>query len=294
MPKPSTVSSLRPELGSVAPPRAPDRPEEVRATLDALGVVPSKHWGQSFLTDPYVADAEAALVDHRPGQSTVEIGGGLGILTGALLRRGIRPLTVVEQDSRLAAYLRSRFGEHVDVLTADALEVALPPAHCFVGNLPYSVATPILLRLMAARVPRVVFLVQREVAERMAAGPGSKQYGRLSIIAQLYGSVELFRSVPSESFTPRPQVESRLATFVARPDPLPVPSVPDFERIVRTLFSSRRKQLVNLLPRVAPSADAAARLAVAAAWPEDWRRLRPEDLAPSAYFALARAMARRP
>jgi len=159
-----------------------------------------------------------------------------------------------------------------------------------VGNLPYSVATPILLRLFAARVPRVVFLVQREVAERLASGPGSKEYGRLSLIAQMYGTVELFRAVPAGAFYPPPQVESRLAVHVARPDPLPVPSVPEFERIVRVLFSSRRKQLGNLLPRLAPSSEAAERLAEAAGWPSQWPKLRPEELPPSAFFALARAV----
>ncbi|MGD0249563.1 MAG: 16S rRNA (adenine(1518)-N(6)/adenine(1519)-N(6))-dimethyltransferase RsmA [Thermoplasmata archaeon] len=270
----------------------PDRPDDVRRTLQTLGIAPSKAWGQSFLADPFVADAEAALVGVEPGRPIVEVGGGLGILTAAIVRRGLGPLTVIERDARLAAFLRVTFGDRIRLLEADALEVELPPADCVVGNLPYSVATPILLRLFAARVPRIVFLVQREVAERIAAGPGSKQYGRLSIIAQLYGSVELFRPVPADAFVPRPEVESRLAVHVARTGPLPVSSVPALEHQVQVLFSSRRKQLGNLLPRLAPDREA-DRVAQESGWPADWRRLRPEALPPEAYFALAEILAQR-
>jgi 16S rRNA (adenine1518-N6/adenine1519-N6)-dimethyltransferase len=269
----------------------PERPEEIRAVLRSLGVVPSRNWGQSFLRDPFVADAEAALVGPGPpGAPVVEIGGGLGVLTAALLRRGLSPLTVVERDRRLANFLAQKFAGRAHVLSADALDIPVETRARYVGNLPYSAATPILLRLMAARVPRIVFLVQREVAERMAAGPGTKVYGRLSIFSQLHGSVELFRTVPAEAFVPQPEVESRLAVFESRSGPLPVPSVPEFERMVQLLFSSRRKQLGNLLPRLAGHAGA-NRLAERSGWPDGWARLRPEDLAPDAYFALARARA---
>jgi 16S rRNA (adenine1518-N6/adenine1519-N6)-dimethyltransferase len=265
----------------------------VRAALDLLGVRPSKEWGQSFLTDPFVADAEAALVELPPGRPVTEVGGGLGALTSVLLRRGIGPLTVVERDRRLARFLTTTFGDRIRVVTGDALTVELPPADAVVGNLPYSVATALLLRFFAARTPRVVFLVQREVAERLAAGPGSRKYGRLSIITQLYGSVELFRTVNPAAFTPRPEVESRIGVYVARREPLPVPSVPEFEEILRRLFSSRRKQLSNLLPRLTPTREAAAELAREAGWSADWAHRRPEELPPSDYFALARVLAGR-
>lgn len=292
MSRTSTVSSSRRSAtGEGAVPAVPETPEEIRSTLTSLGVRPSKEWGQSFLTDPFVADAEAALVELAPGRPVVEIGGGLGILTAALLRRGLGPLTVVERDRRLARFLSTTFGSRVTVVAGDALTVPLPPADAVVGNLPYSLATALLLRLFAARTPRVVFLVQREVAERLGAGPGSKRYGRLSIIAQLYGSVELFRTVGPAAFTPRPEVESRIGVHVARPDPLPVPSIPAFEETLRRLFSSRRKQLSNLLPRVVHGAEAMDDLARSAGWPDDWSRRRPEELPPSAFFALARAIA---
>ena len=289
----TSTGSSSPRSGAVAssPPHVPESPEEVRRALTGLGIRPSKRWGQSFLVDPFVADAEAALVDGALGRPVLENGGGLGILTAALLRRGLGPLTVLERDPRLAEFLRATFGRRVGVITADALEVELPPADCVVGNLPYSVATPILRRLFEARVPRIVFLVQREVAERIAAGPGSKQYGRLSIWARYYGSVELFRTVGPDAFSPRPEVESRLAVHVARPGPLPVG--PDtLERLLTTVFSARRKQLGNLLPRLFPSREEAERRALAAGWPRDWPRHRPEEFAPERYFDLGRRLER--
>ena len=292
MSRTSTASlSRRSATADGSLPSVPERADEVRTALASLGVRPSKRWGQSFLTDPFVADAEAALVELPEGRPVVEVGGGLGILTAALLRRGIGPLTVIVRDVRLARFLTTTFGSRIRVMTGDALTLPLPPADAVVGNLPYSVATPLLLRLFAARTPRVVFLVQREVAERLAAGPGSKQYGRLSIIAQLYGSLELFRVVGAEAFAPRPEVESRIAVHVARKEPLPVPSVPAFEELVRRLFSSRRKQLANLLPRAVPPGEDPSGLARRAGWPDDWARHRPEELSPSDYFALARVLA---
>jgi 16S rRNA (adenine1518-N6/adenine1519-N6)-dimethyltransferase len=268
----------------------PDRPGAIRDALAEIGVRPSRRWGQSFLADPFVADAEAALVEVPGDRPVVEIGGGLGILTAALLRRRSGPVTVIERDPRLAGFLRRTFGDRIRILEGDALTVALPAADAFVGNLPYSTATPILLRLLKARVPRVVFLVQREVAERVAAGPGSKAYGRLSILARLYGTVELYQTVEPSAFTPRPEVSGRLAVHRARSDPIPVPSVPEFERIVRLLFASRRKQLGNILPRIGDTPGEEDRLARRSGWPDDWATRRPEELGPEAYFALARAL----
>jgi 16S rRNA (adenine1518-N6/adenine1519-N6)-dimethyltransferase len=290
--KTSTGSLSRPSPVAGGLPPVPSTAGEVRAELARLEIRPSKGWGQSFLNDPFVADAEAALLDLAPGRPLLEVGGGLGQLTAALLRRGLGPLTVIERDARLARFLRRTFVDRVRVIEGDALEVPLPPIEAAIGNLPYSAATPLLLRLFAARVPRVVFLVQEEVARRLAATPGSKEYGRLSIIAQMYGAVELFRTVPPGAFTPVPEVTSRIGVHTARTGVLPVPSVPAFEEAVRVVFSSRRKQLRNLLPRLVRAPGEAERVARAAGWPEEWPSLRPEDLPPHAYFALAHALAR--
>jgi 16S rRNA (adenine1518-N6/adenine1519-N6)-dimethyltransferase len=290
----STASSSprRPPGDAEGRPAVPESAEAVRRTLERLGVRPSRSWGQSFLIDPFVADAEAALLEVPPGRPILEIGGGLGILTAAMLRRGLGPVTVIERDPRLAAFLRATFANAAEVVTADALEVELPRVDVAVGNLPYSTGTAILQRLFAARVPRVVFLVQREVAERIAAGPGSKEYGRLSIFARLYGTVELYRSVAPEAFAPRPKVASRLAVHVAREGPLPVTSVATLERVVHAVFSSRRKQLSNLIPRLVASPEQARRVAEEAGWPPDWGRRRPEEFSPEAFFRFSNTLDR--
>jgi 16S rRNA (adenine1518-N6/adenine1519-N6)-dimethyltransferase len=282
----STGSLSRPEA-RWAVPEIPAGRAEVERALAALRLVPSRRLGQSFLSDAFVADAEAALLDPPAGAPIVEVGGGLGILTAALLRRGLGPLTVIERDARLALFLRRTFGTRVTIIEGDALKTEIPPHAWVVGNLPFSVATPLLVRLLYARVPKVVALIQREVAERLAAGPGSRVYGRLSIVAQAFSDVELFQVVPANAFTPIPAVDGRIVVLTARTGPLPVTSIECLEAAVRTLFSARRKQLGNLLPRVAHLPADPEAVARQIGWPADWARLRPENLAPEAYFRLA-------
>ncbi len=269
----------------------PHSAREVQLLAERLGVRPSRRLGQSFLIDPFVADAEAALVEAAPGEPVVEVGGGFGLLTEALLRRGLGPLTVIERDRRLASHLRRIFGSRITVVEADAREVPLPPARTVVGNLPFSAGTPILQRLWTERVPRIVVLLQKEVVDRLAARPGSRSYGRLTIQAALYGRVEAFQVVPSRAFEPSPAVEGRILRFEGREGALPVASVAALETVVRALFGGRRKQLGNLLPRVLPPAARPDEVAAAAGWPPDWNRRRPEDLPPEAYFELARVLA---
>jgi 16S rRNA (adenine1518-N6/adenine1519-N6)-dimethyltransferase len=266
----------------------------LRATLEAAGVRPSKELGQSFLVDPFIADAEAALADVGPGRPVLEIGPGTGVLTEALLRRGLGPITVLELDRRLAGHLQKTLGDRVVVVQGDARFAPLPPADVVVGNLPFASATPILLRLLRERVPRIVALVQQEVAERLLATSGGRASGRLTLLTQVFAEVEGFLPVPPESFEPVPAVAGRVLVLTARPDPLAVPDVPAFEALTRTLFAGRRKQLKNLLPRALPKGWTADAAASAAGWPSDWATRRPEELSAAVYFALARALARAP
>jgi 16S rRNA (adenine1518-N6/adenine1519-N6)-dimethyltransferase len=292
VPRTSTGSSSpRSDPGGF--PGVPHRPKEVAERLAVIGVRPDRRWGQSFLTDPFVADAEAALLELAPGVPVTEIGGGLGLLTEALLRRGLGPITVVEKDPRLVAHLRATFGDRIRVAPGDALRVELGSPGGVIGNLPFSVAAPILTRLFEARVPRIVALLQREVAERYAAPAGSRTYGRPAIQAALYATVEIYAPVPAASFYPRPAVDGRLIRFLAHPGPLAVRSVPRLERLVRELFSRRRKQLGNLLPAALGGSERAAEFAAEAGWPAEWSQLRPEALSPEAYFALARVLENR-
>jgi 16S rRNA (adenine1518-N6/adenine1519-N6)-dimethyltransferase len=267
-------------------PRDPERARVVEA-LQKAGLRPSRKLGQSFLVDPFVADAEAALTEAAPGTPVLEIGPGLGALTEALLRRGIDPLTVMERDARLAAYLRGTLGDRVRVVEGDALEAPLPEAAVVVGNLPFSVATPMLLRLLKARVPRIVVMVQAEVADRLLALPGTGEYGRLTLLARLHADIEGFLPVPPEAFEPVPAVSGRVVVFTHRSGELPVPDEAAFEELTRKLFGARRKQLKNLLPRAVPAGVDPAVVAREAGWPDDWARRRPEELPWDSYFRLA-------
>lgn len=287
MPRTSTGSSSLPEPGAG---HAPVRPEEIRARLEALGVRPSRRAGQSFLADPFVPDVEVALLEAAPGEPVLEIGGGLGLLTEALLRRGLGPVRVLERDPRLAGHLRELLGGRIEVVEGDARTIALRPDERVIGNLPFSSASPILHRLFALRPPAVVALVQREVGERLAAAPGSTIYGRPTIQAALYGTVERFAVVPASAFVPRPEVAAVSIRFRPRAGPLPVGSPERLEELVRRLFSWRRKQLGKTLGAVLGPPGRAERLARAAGWPEGWPRLRPEQLPPEAFFALERAV----
>lgn len=261
--------------------------ERLRATLASLEIRPSKELGQSFLVDPFVADAEAALAEVPPGAPILEIGPGTGALTEALLRRGLGPITAVELDRRLAGHLRRSLGDRVTVVEGDARTIDLPEAAAVVGNLPFSSATPILVRLLKARVPRIVAMVQAEVGDRLLAAPGSGAYGRLTLLAALHADVEGFRPVPPEAFEPVPAVGGRIVVLTSRAGPLPVADVDAFERLTRALFAHRRKQLKNLLPGALPRGTDARDAAEQAGWPADWATLRPESLPPEAFFRMA-------
>jgi len=215
---------------------------------------PRKRFGQHFLTDGGVLDAIVAAIDPKPGQALVEIGPGLGALTLPLVERCER-LTVIELDRDLAARLRKN--PALDVLEADVLKVdfaALAAASGaklrVVGNLPYNISTPILFHLLdaAAAIEDQHFMLQKEVVERIAAGPGGKAYGRLSVMLQWRYHVESLIDVPPEAFEPPPRVDSAVVRML----PWPAPATLDFETLealVAVAFSQRRKLLRHTLGR---------------------------------------------
>lgn len=287
MPRTSTGSSSLPERAGIA---VPATREEVRAALEALGIRPSRRLGQSFLCDPFVADAEVALLEAQPRRRITEVGPGLGVLTEALLRRGLGPVRVLEKDRRLLPHLRACFGSQIQIEEGDALRASYPDGEPVIGNLPFSIATPLLTRWFEQRLPTVVALVQKEVGERLTATPGTAAYGRPTIHAAVYGTVERFAPIPSAAFEPIPAVEGLLLRFRGRSGPLPVPSVPVLESVVRKAFSQRRKQLGRLMERLAGSEREANRVTAAAGWPADWRHRRPGEMAPPEWFALAREL----
>jgi 16S rRNA (adenine1518-N6/adenine1519-N6)-dimethyltransferase len=213
-----------------------------------------KRFGQHFLTDVYVLGAIVDLIDPKPGQALVEIGPGLGAMTWPLLQR-CPDLTVIELDRDLAARLRAR-GGGLTVIEADVLSVDMAAlAHSMgqplrlVGNLPYNISTPILFHLLAAaeHVADQHFMLQKEVARRMAALPGGKDYGRLSVMLQWRYRIDTVLEVPPEAFDPPPKVESA----IVRMQPLPAQGQPPqwLGELVTVAFSQRRKLLRHTLGR---------------------------------------------
>jgi len=213
-----------------------------------------KRFGQHFLTDGGVIDAIVRAIAPKPGEALIEIGPGLGAMTQPLLER-CGALTVVELDRDLAARWRARQGITViesDVLKVDfgALADAAGQPLRVVGNLPYNISTPILFHLLAV-APRVLdqhFMLQKEVVDRMAAKPGNKDFGRLTVMLQWRYAIEALFDVAPEAFDPPPRVVSA----IVRMRPLATPPQLDEARLstlVTVAFSQRRKLLRHSLGR---------------------------------------------
>ncbi len=215
---------------------------------------PRKRFGQHFLTDTGVLDAIVSAIDPKPGQALIEIGPGLGALTLPLLERCQR-LTVIELDRDLAARLRKNMALEVieaDVLTVDfnAIAAQRNARLRVVGNLPYNISTPILFHLLgaAAQIEDQHFMLQREVVRRMAASPGTKDYGRLSVMLQWRYHIEPVLDVPPEAFEPPPRVDSAVVRMLPWPQPAAV-DPKTLEALVASAFSQRRKLLRHSLGR---------------------------------------------
>lgn len=233
---------------------------ELRARLDEIGVRPSKMLGQNFLLDPNLAKAIVAGLDPQPGDHLVEVGPGMGALTVHILESPARRITLIERDHRLAAELRERHAAEIasgrlEIRQGDGAKTDLPSLFShgpvkMVGNLPYSASTAIISHFTAPVSPasRLVLMVQREVAERLAATPGHKDYAALTVQLGRRWSVRKLRIVPPDVFWPRPAVESAVIEVSQRPvNGLPNCDPERFSALVRQGFSARRKQLRSLL-----------------------------------------------
>ena len=250
-----------------------------------------KRFGQHFLTDGAVIDAIVDAIHPKPGEALVEIGPGLGAMTDPLVAR-CEHLTVIELDRDLAQRLRQR--PELNVIEADVLNVDFAALAAqqgrplrVVGNLPYNISTPILFHLLAAaeHVVDQHFMLQREVVERMAAAPGGKAYGRLSVMLQWRYDIESIIDVPPEAFEPPPRVDSAVVRM------LPLPPLTGqgpgldprlLEELVRVAFSQRRKLLRHTLGRWLDERGHAGAFDV---------QRRAEEVPVAEYLALAGAVA---
>jgi 16S rRNA (adenine1518-N6/adenine1519-N6)-dimethyltransferase len=249
--------------------------------------------GQHFLFDPSILSRIADAAVRSPDEMVLEIGPGKGTLTRALAARAAR-VVAIEADRRLAAALEGEEIPNLSVVTGDALAVPWPRADVICGNIPYQITSPLIEKaLTPPRPARIVFLVQLEVADRLAAAAGSKAYGALSAGVQLVATVERLFRVKAGAFRPRPRVDSALVRLVPRAAPLV--ETADEEGRVRSLihsaFQRRRQQLARTLHEAwgVEREEAVRILASVGAGPEE----RVERLAPERLVALARSLGAR-
>lgn len=254
-----------------------------------------KSLGQHFLSDRRILGRIADALAPAPDEVVIEIGAGRGALTDLLRERTSR-LIAIEYDRALAELLRTRYAGdarvrvvEADVMALDFGSLAGEP-YALIGNVPYYITTPILFHaLRPPRATRAVYLVQREVAERMRAGAGDDAYGALSVNLQAVASTELLFRVPAGAFHPPPKVESAVVRVVPLVQPLVSEAEEQpFRELVQAVFGFRRKQMRRVLRELRPlSAEAAARILAECGIAED---VRPETLAPDRLVRLFRAL----
>jgi 16S rRNA (adenine1518-N6/adenine1519-N6)-dimethyltransferase len=262
----------------------------VRDLLNQLGVRPEKAKGQNFLLDLGVLSRQLRAARLTPGDTVLEVGAGLGVLTWELASRA-RQVISYESDPRLAEYLRKDLPKNVDLRVEDALRVEWPPFDKMVANVPYSISSPLLFKLFESDYAVAILLLQKEFADRLTASPRTKSYSRLTVEASRLASIDLMEVVPPSAFHPQPKVDSALVSIVPQRS-FPVVDEELFHTLLRVVFSQRRKMLKNSLEsahrELAPGVDR-----------ETWRtevaslevaESRPEELSPQELGLLADAI----
>lgn len=250
--------------------------------------------GQHFLFDPAILRRIAAAAVDGPHETVLEIGAGRGTLTRALAERA-RRVIAIEMDATLAAALAGEFrGTEVSVVHGDALRVPWPRADVVCGNIPYGITSPLIERaLQPPRPRRIVFLVQREVADRLGAAPGTAAYGALTAGVGLVAETERLFTVRAGAFRPPPRVDSALVRLVPRAAPLVADAAEErrVRALIRAGFQRRRQQLRRTLHEALGLAREDAEQLLASLGIE--AAARPERLAPEQFVALARALGNR-
>ena len=216
-----------------------------------------KRFGQNFLHDEHWIERIARTIDPKPKDTIVEIGPGQAALTRKMIA-GAGHATAVEIDRDLAAWLKETFPDTLTLIEADALKLDWTQVHPdarlrVVGNLPYNISSPLLFHLMtvADRVIDQHFMLQKEVVDRMVAAPGSKVYGRLSVMLQYRYRMQKMFDVPPGAFTPAPKVTSSIVRMIPKnPDEMPPINWEHFSEIVAAAFNQRRKTLRNALGKL--------------------------------------------
>jgi 16S rRNA (adenine1518-N6/adenine1519-N6)-dimethyltransferase len=265
--------------------------DRIRATLRSTQVRPSKQRGQNFLLRPDIVAEIVAFANVPAAAHVVEIGPGTGALTRQLT--WAHTLTLVELEAGFCAHLQGEFPQ-ARVCMADARSfdfTALAGAVHVFGNIPYVFSTEIVLHLIAQRatVRSATLMVQREFAARLAAQPGGRTYGSISVAVQLWADVELGMVVPGTAFHPPTQVESQILKLTLRQEPrVPLPDPRHFERVVRAAFGQRRKKILNSMAAAGVWSRETILNALTAAQIDPG--VRPEQLASEHFATLAKLL----
>lgn len=241
--------------------------ESISALFKEFSYRPRKSQGQNFLTDTIILDRIEQAIQCPPGDVLLEVGGGYGALTERLAKKNV-PLTVVEPDHKLFAMLEKKFGktDQLRLVKADILKLDLHPLApsgpakiTLAGNIPYYLTSPLITRLLTqygSILRRIYLMVQKEVADRLAAKPGTKAYGALTLCAQYYTHPRKLVDVPARCFKPKPKVDSAFIELEMKAAwPLKGESEAMFFRLVRTIFQTRRKMLSNSLKSLGRPAE---------------------------------------
>lgn len=270
-----------------------DSPKDI---LRRHGLKPKHSWGQNFLGDAEALEAIAEAMDLSPGEPVVELGPGLGHLTRFLAATGAQ-VTAVERDRDMVAVLEKEAIPGVKVVSGNAAtvnfaEVAGVARVAVVGNLPYHLTSSILFQLLEqhTQVSRAVFTLQKEVVVRLAATPGNRDYGLLTVLLGLYFDCENLFTLPAHHFHPPPKVDSAVLRLTSLPTPrAAVTSDERFIRLVKAGFAHRRKTLINSL-KSDPGLGTPAQLNEALVQAGIAPTRRAETLAPEEFAALERAL----
>ncbi len=215
---------------------------ETGRLIAETGVVPTKAKGQNFLTDGRVADRHIEYAEIQPEDDVLEVGPGLGILTQRLIGKG-KSLACIEIDDILADYIGKTYGDKLNLIHGDAVKVPFPKFDRFVSNLPYSVSTPIIFKLLDYPFKKAVVMVQKEFAERMVADVGSPDYSRLTVNLFYRAECQIVENVPKSRFKPQPKVDSCLVAITPRPAPFAVKDEKTFFKVTQVCFDHRRKKI---------------------------------------------------
>jgi 16S rRNA (adenine1518-N6/adenine1519-N6)-dimethyltransferase len=256
-----------------------------------------KSLGQHFLNDRKILERIADAADLTGTETVLEIGPGRGALTDVLLTKAGR-LIAIEYDRALAGRLRERYADrpNVEIVQSDVLALNLGEvahgAYRLIGNVPYYITTPILFHALTAPRPDIaVYLIQREVADRLAANPGTKAYGALSVNVRAVATVEVLFHVPSGAFRPPPKIESAVIRIVPLPTPIVAPEREErFRSFVQACFTMRRKQMQRVLRSIRGlEADESKRILTEVSIDPT---LRPESLSPADFARLEHHLSR--